>query len=176
MQKFLLRLTLLLSAALLCQCAPSSSNSLQRPLPGNTTIVLLRHCEKDKVTQELTPNGRANAQAIPGALADLKIDAIYCSNKTRNRQTAAPLAKKTGVPVQVLSVPESGFQAQMVTGPLLARHQGKTVVRVGNTWNLEKIYPSLGGSGSPPTDYGDLYILRNASDGTGTVERRTFGN
>jgi probable phosphoglycerate mutase len=49
----------------------------------------------------LTPLGHAQAQALPAALRDEKITAIYASVLTRAQLTAAPLAAARGLTVQV---------------------------------------------------------------------------
>ncbi|MEU2438011.1 histidine phosphatase family protein [Streptomyces rubradiris] len=49
----------------------------------------------------LTPLGRAQAAALPGALAEEDIDALYASTLVRTQQTAAPLAAARGLEVLV---------------------------------------------------------------------------
>lgn len=49
----------------------------------------------------LTELGIEQAAALPGALADHRIDAIYASNQLRAQLTAAPLAAARGLTVQV---------------------------------------------------------------------------
>jgi probable phosphoglycerate mutase len=50
----------------------------------------------------LTYRGRAQANNIPGALLDERIDAIFASTLLRTHQTAAPLAHALALPVTVL--------------------------------------------------------------------------
>lgn len=50
---------------------------------------------------DLTDLGRAQATALPQALAEERIDAIYASTLVRTQQTAAPLAEARGLDVQV---------------------------------------------------------------------------
>ena len=49
----------------------------------------------------LTPLGRAQAAALPGALAGEDIEALYASTLIRTQQTAAPLAAARGLEVIV---------------------------------------------------------------------------
>jgi probable phosphoglycerate mutase len=49
----------------------------------------------------LTPLGRAQARAVPAALADERITAVYASRLVRTQLTAAPLADALGVEVRV---------------------------------------------------------------------------
>ncbi|WP_331719917.1 histidine phosphatase family protein [Streptomyces sp. NBC_00147] len=50
---------------------------------------------------ELTALGRQQAAALPAALSDEKIDALYVSTHQRTALTAAPLAADRGLPVHV---------------------------------------------------------------------------
>src|SRR6218665_2637136 len=50
----------------------------------------------------LTALGQAQAEAIPAALIDSPIDAIYASALTRTQLTAAPLAAERGLDVRVI--------------------------------------------------------------------------
>ncbi len=50
----------------------------------------------------LTDRGRAQANNIPGALRDERIDAIFASTLLRTQQTATPLAHALALPVRVL--------------------------------------------------------------------------
>ncbi|MEU6121312.1 histidine phosphatase family protein [Streptomyces sp. NPDC047123] len=49
----------------------------------------------------LTPLGQEQAAALPQALADERIDALYASTLVRTQLTAAPLAAATGVDVEI---------------------------------------------------------------------------
>ncbi len=71
-----------------------------------TLLLLIRHGEtawnadariQGHTDIELNARGHAQAQALAGALADAELDAIYCSDLTRARQTAAPLAQRLGI-------------------------------------------------------------------------------
>lgn len=50
----------------------------------------------------LTALGEEQAAAIPAALADERIEAIYASTMQRTSLTAAPLAAATGLPVEIM--------------------------------------------------------------------------
>jgi hypothetical protein len=138
-----------------------------------TTVVLIRHAERTTVTKVLTDEGRARAAALPAAVADLDIVAIYSPDLVRNIDTVRPLAQHRGL--QIMRVPAKP-DVEQVTRRLLSDHPGKTVLWVGNTTNLDRIYPDLGGVGAPPVEYGDLYILRVPAEGDTKVIKRRFGN
>ena len=80
-------------------------------------ITLLRHGEPDWAPEGgesvsdpgLTPYGRRQAELAAEALAGERIDAIYVSPYRRSRETAAPLAERTGLePVTIPGLREIG--------------------------------------------------------------------
>ncbi|MBW3083900.1 PE-PGRS family protein [Austwickia sp. TVS 96-490-7B] len=71
---------------------------------------------------DLTDMGRQQAAAIPAALADEPIDAIYASALVRTQQTAAPLAAQRGLEVQV----RAGL-AEIAAGIYEMRHDEEAI-------------------------------------------------
>ncbi|MGE0652957.1 MAG: histidine phosphatase family protein [Alphaproteobacteria bacterium] len=138
--------------------------------PGTTTtVILLRHAERTPLTAELTERGRARAAALPAAVANLRIDAIYSPNLKRNLDTAAPLARARNLRVRIIE--ENAIAARLV-----GDNPGGTVVWVGNSDNLDKVYEDLRGDGVPPVGYGDLFILKVPDKGLTTVTRTRYGD
>jgi len=73
-----------------------------------TTIYLIRHGENDFVGKRLpgllpgvhlNQRGRAQAQVLADLLAEVKLKAVYSSPLERAAETAAPIAKRHGLPV-----------------------------------------------------------------------------
>ncbi|RII17681.1 Phosphoserine phosphatase 1 [Streptomyces sp. YIM 130001] len=74
-------------------------------------LLLIRHGQTPSNLQHLldtavpgpglTPLGEQQAQALPTALADERIGALYASTLVRTQLTAAPLAVRTGLEVRV---------------------------------------------------------------------------
>lgn len=79
----------------------------------------------------LTELGRQQAAAIPAALADTPIDAVFTSNLVRTGQTAAPLAAARGLaPVEL-----SGLR-EIVAGDLEMAGGADAIHRyIGTLWN-----------------------------------------
>jgi len=73
----------------------------------NLTVILLRHAEKDgspnadKTNPELSAEGKLRAQKLVKIVDKYKPDAIYSSDFIRTRTTAAPLAEKRKLTVEV---------------------------------------------------------------------------
>jgi probable phosphomutase (TIGR03848 family) len=76
-----------------------------------TQLLLIRHGINDMVGQKrlagwlpdvhLNDEGRAQAEALAERLRDVQISTIYCSPLERTQETAEPLARVKGLPVQV---------------------------------------------------------------------------
>ncbi|MDQ2921380.1 MAG: histidine phosphatase family protein [Acidobacteriota bacterium] len=75
----------------------------------NTHVVIIRHGQSQGNAEgrfgghtdtPLSPRGRKQAEATARALASEKFDAIYSSDLPRAIETASPLAKLTGVPLE----------------------------------------------------------------------------
>jgi probable phosphoglycerate mutase len=60
-------------------------------------ILLVRHADPDYENDTITRLGHAQAEALAEALADVAIDAIYCSPLGRARDTMQYVARRTGL-------------------------------------------------------------------------------
>lgn len=137
--------------------------------PGQTTIVIMiRHAERSNFSEDLNEDGRIRAAALPAAVAELDIAAIYSPDLRRNLDTVRPLAEQRGIEI-ILSDPADAPKR------MLSEYAGQTVLWVGNTTNLRAIYHTLGGEGAPPDTYGDLYILTVPDKGKTQTVKRRFG-
>ena len=168
-----LKLVLMLGMLLGMMLALGCSTRFLSPEGTATTVVLIRHAERTLVTKELTDGGHARAAALPEALADLDIVAIYSPNLSRNTDTVKPLAAQRELEINVV---DASPDSEAVARRLVTDHPGKTVLWVGNKGNLVRIYSYLGGTGEPPLEYGDLYIMRVPDHGSTQVTKKYFGN
>jgi len=78
---------------------------------ARTTILLARHGETDwnavgrwqgHTDRALTERGRRQAAELAERLANLELDAVYSSDLLRAVETAEPVAKRLGLPLQTL--------------------------------------------------------------------------
>lgn len=144
------------------------ATSLQSPPGITTTVIMIRHTERLHLKDDLNEDGRLRAAALPAAVADLDIAAIYSPDRQRNLNTIRPLAEQRGIEIVIadpMAAPER----------MIAEHPGQTVLWVGNTTNLGNIFARLGGEGPPPNTYGDIYILSVPDEGPTKVAKRRFG-
>lgn len=157
--------------------------NIQSPPGTTTTIVLLRHGGRDPYVggsdPPLTWRGVKRAEALPSAIGDIGVTAIYCPDLKRNMATAQPLADHLGLKITV--VPNSRlFSPKKVAKELLdeflIRHTGGVVVWVGNIRNLDEMYEMLDGTGEPPSTYGLICIVTIADIGPTRIKKLAYSD
>lgn len=139
------------------------------------TVLLVRHAEKAEVGDdpELSPAGRARAEALAALLARTPIDAAYSSPYQRTVQTLAPLASAKGLTVQTMDAADVGALRRHV----VAEHAGQTVVIAGHSNTVQQIARAFGVHDAPAlteADYGDLFVIRCGVFGSAML-RLSFG-
>jgi broad specificity phosphatase PhoE len=127
-------------------------------------IYLVRHGEKaaEGKDPDLTPEGRQRAQNIATILGKTGIAHVFSTPTNRTRQTAEPLAQKTGVAVQVYDPRNPKALMEKVKG------LSGAVLVVGHSNTLPELVRLFGGA--PGADIGDneydrLYQLTPAVGG-----------
>jgi broad specificity phosphatase PhoE len=134
---------------------------------GSTTVVVIRHAEKDlgagAVDPPLNEAGKARAQLLARMFGNGKalghLDAIYVTAALRNRLTAAPLAERLGLSPVVVPADDPRGLARTV----LHEHGGARVLIVGHSDTVPAIVSALSGDDKVPPiaddEYGTLYIV-----------------
>jgi hypothetical protein len=159
-------------ASVLVACSPIQVRSK----PGTTTTVILtRHADRDAKDDQLNAKGRERALALVEAVRGMGVTAIYSPDAGRNLDTVRPLARELGIEItitQELAV----FVADEIVKDMLDRHAGGVIVWVGNvSGNMHAIYHHLGGVGSPPLEYGELFVMTLFDNAPARVEKRHYG-
>jgi broad specificity phosphatase PhoE len=161
----------ILSAVLLLGLFTASAQS------GATTIIVLRHAEKDTSSQSmqgdpaLSAKGEKRAQSLISALNRYRVDEIYSTNFTRTKATVTPLAEKYGY--EIFTYNASNQQA---FADQLKMIEGKTIVVVGHSNTVAKLVNMIASTDYPDMAddvYDRLYIIR-IKDGMATVEIRKY--
>lgn len=162
--------------------------SAQSPFGTKTTIILVRHAERDPgADPPLNAEGQVRAQSLLAALGDAGITEIYCTDLIRNRATAQPLADKLGLQLHLVS--ESKFEHTAATATellqrWLSQHAGGVILWVGNVGSSQfpnepginqEIFSRLGGTGNAPIHYEDLFIVTVRDVGPPRIVRATYG-
>jgi broad specificity phosphatase PhoE len=134
---------------------------------GSTTIIVIRHAEKDVSVNATDPPlsqaGEARAQLLAQMFGDAKavghLDAIYVSSALRNRLTAAPLAARLGISEVVAPADDSAALARRV----LHEHTGGRILIVGHADSVPQVVAALSGYSKVPEiraeEYGTMYIV-----------------
>lgn len=135
-------------------------------------IIILRHADRVQGVLELNETGVARAAALPAALEDLEIDAIFVSHWKRNIDSARPLATARNLPIRVM--PERHLSNGDLAKEILERQPTGTSVWIGNTGNLKDIWEELEMRSAAPTTYGDIMIVEVVNRRGKLLEKRRF--
>lgn len=126
---------------------------------GSTTVVLVRHAERLTEGQdpELSPIGVAHAERLAEILERATIAAIYASEAQRTQQTAAAVARATGITPQVIEADKH----KRLLRRLKWRHRGDVVLVVGHSNTVPLIADGLGAEIGlvDAEDYSGLWII-----------------
>jgi broad specificity phosphatase PhoE len=145
-----------------------------------TTVVVVRHAEKELGTIEdppLSQAGEQRAQLLARMFGErdgrVRIDAIIVSDTRRAQRTAAPLADRLGIAV----TPVGAQDYDRLLSEIRA-HRGGRVLIVGHSNTVPEIVQRLaGGDQVPPIaddDYSQLYIVTMPTLGPASVLRMRY--
>ena len=136
-------------------------------LQATTTVIFVKHADTDGVLAGTDPPlnglGRQRAELLADVLQDIDVvagvDAIYTSESRRTQQTAAPLASRLDVPVDIADPQDVvSFMAQV-----LHDHKGKIVLVVTDADEIAPLVAELHGSKRVPPiatdEYDNIYIV-----------------
>jgi phosphohistidine phosphatase SixA len=129
-----------------------------------SAVYLVRHAEKgaDGKDPGLTPRGVARARSIAAILGQAGITAIFSTPTARTQQTAAPLAQRTGLSVQLYDPRAPLALVEQVK----AMHGAVLVVGHSNTLpELVRLFGGAPGADIGEEEYARLYQLLRGPDG-----------
>lgn len=138
---------------------------------GSTvTVFLVRHAEKAASGDDpgLSEAGAKRAESLAVALGDAGITAIFSSEYKRTQDTAAPLAKRLGLPVT--SVP--GKDIDGLVAKLRALAPGARALVVGHSNTVPAVAAKLTGAKVAElteADFDRLIVAVCGKDGQGEV-------
>jgi broad specificity phosphatase PhoE len=136
----------------------------QRP---STTVLFVRHADTDVAMAaddpSLNARGRQRAELLADFIEDIDVvagvNAIYASDKRRTQETAAPLAKRLNLPVEIADHHDIGGFMRRV----LRDHHGEIVLIVSHSDTIAPLIDELHGSkrlpAFGPDDYNEVYIV-----------------
>jgi broad specificity phosphatase PhoE len=122
-----------------------------------TTILLVRHAEREGSADALSTAGTDRAQVLAHVLEKSGISAIYTSEAIRTLQTAAPTASRFGItPVAVPAADVAGL-----VSTIRSNNSGQTVLVVGHSNTVPQIIAEFGGPAViiGENEFDNLYVL-----------------
>jgi broad specificity phosphatase PhoE len=135
---------------------------------ATTTIMFVRHADTDAAMGQggdppLNDVGRARAELLADFLQDVDVlagvDAIYASEFVRTQETAAPLAGRLGLQIEV----DDHYDVVGFMERVLDAHKGEIVLVVTHSDVLGQLVAELHGHQSVPAiapdEFDNLYIV-----------------
>ncbi len=157
-------------AELAQQAQPSELDpSASTPL-GALVVLVVRHAEKAGTDADpaLTASGRERAERLSRLTSASGVNAVYCTQFLRTRQTVEPIASAQDLePIEVDAHDTPGLVRK-----LLAHPPGDVVVVAGHSNTVPDIVAGLGAPHPGPideSDYDNLFIVtvfENGNAGT----------
>ena len=143
--------------------------STQPAVAPTKLVFVTRHLQKlpDGADPALSPQGAAAAERLSAALADRNVTAIYATPTRRAMETAAPLARRTGLAI----TPYDPRNPQPLVEAAAAASGAVLVVGHSNT--VPDLVARFGARTPPPPmteeDYGTVFVI-DAEGGVDTFE------
>lgn len=138
-----------------------------------TTYYFIRHTEKDESDPhnrdpELTDAGRERAAQWAEVFKEVDFDLIYSSDFTRTKETAKTIAQSKDKPIEL-------YDARKLHDEVFQKNtKGRTVLVVGHSNTNPKFINLILGENKyedlPESEYGSLFIINIAPDGTKSDE------
>jgi broad specificity phosphatase PhoE len=123
-----------------------------------TTLLIVRHADRDAGVDALNAAGAARAQELVHVGEKSGVAAIYRSDTNRARDTAAPLATALGLtPVVYIATDTSALVEE-----IFAEHRGEKVLVVGHSNTVPDIIEAAGGPSLPELDdkdFDNVFVL-----------------
>lgn len=134
-----------------------ASSSFASGARAQTVVILVRHAEKEATPADdppLNAAGRARAERLADIGEAAGVDAIFTTQVTRTRDTAAPLAARRNLTPKVRNVTRETVDAHIKSlgKEILDKHKGKTVLVVGHSNTTPRIAAFLSGKSIPDLD------------------------
>lgn len=167
--------------ALIIGCTPAPPTPEPTPVPGSTTVYLVRHAEKvPSIPGEIDPSisaaGKVRAKALAARLGTAGVTAIVTTQFRRTHETAEPLAIAIGVIPEVITAGRPGDADS--TAAFVFRRRGEKVLIVGHSLTIPGIIGALGGpklANLCESQYSDLFIMFLPPSGPAQLVRQHYG-
>ena len=121
-----------------------------------TTIVLIRHADRDGENDALTQQGLDRADEFVHVAEKLEATTIYHSGANRTELTVTPLATALGI-----TMIEQADSAATIND-ILNNHRGETVIVAGHSNTVPQMIELAGGpalANIQSTEYDNMFVL-----------------
>lgn len=121
-----------------------------------TTIVFVRHADRDGDNDALTQPGIDRADELVHVAEKTGATAIYHSGANRTRLTVNPLANALGITMNEIS------DSQMTINDIYSNYRGETVIVAGHSNTVPQMIELAGGPAMPNIsgdEYDNLFVL-----------------
>jgi broad specificity phosphatase PhoE len=173
--RFPIRAALALALAMFAPATAPAAPAAAAPDTATTTVVLVRHAEKDTnwagADQPLSAAGLLRARELARALGEVRFSTIFVTPWARTRQTAEPLARQLGDSLTVIDAIDETVRR-------VREHRGETVLVVGHSNTVPQIVAGLMGAAAPESlsaGYDDLFVLTLSSGRRPALLRLRYG-
>ena len=148
----------------------------------STTVIFVRHADTGVEMADgdppLNERGRQRAELLADFLEDVDIsggvNAIYASDKRRTQETAAPLAKRLNLPVEI----EDHLDTDGFMDRVLRDHNGEIVLIVSHSNTIAPLIDELHGKKGlepfAPDEFDRVYIVTIPNLGWGYGKVKTL--
>lgn len=141
----------------------------------DTTVVLLRHAERQSLLDDDSPLSEAGlrrAQTLVPLLEAFKPQELHCSDRKRTQQTLAPLAASLKLTPHLHGKETS----EALAADILREPRGRTLIVCWHHDLMKKLVRALGVKGPIPywslDIYDRLWLVRIPAKGEPTLEER----
>ena len=174
-----------LAAMIAATLASTGADAQGGATPQQTTVILVRHGEKDASNPQdpdpaLSAAGTQRARDLYQLLKGRHVDAIITTQLGRTRLTAAPAADSLHITPDVVPVTrDAQANAADVAQAIRTQHTGQTVLVVGHSNTVPKIIAALGGPALNDicdSAYGNVFTLVLPASGAPRLERAHYGS
>jgi len=130
-------------------------------------VILVRHAERLSSGDDpgLSAAGKRRAALLTTMFADANVSAIFTSTFRRTKDTAAPLAQKTGLTPQVIADDPAQATTQILGG-------GSCVVVIGHSNTVPEFIRALGGPADieiQDEEFDRMFVLSGAPSGPASL-------
>ncbi len=163
------RLATYLLVCLVLGCESPTQESL-------TTVILVRHAEKDSDTDQagLTQKGLARAKLLAQMLQDIELDAIYSTPFRRTEMTAEPVSELQNIPVKLYEAHDPNFFKKVYD-----QHKGGNILIVGHSNTIPVLANRFAGQQElenlSDENYETYFVVTFTSPGKGKVTKMRYG-